>query len=379
MDVDAEGTIAQLKGKGKPRGKGKDAGKHGKGKNDKGKGRGGGNMSVAVEDAHPPANSSADSPATAASANSPAKSVKSIRIDLSGDLAGAVSGFVSRVVLCGCAVYNMSASDHDGRWTLVPGPEPDPEVHVPLDGRVWAVNSPRGLVDASGNAMHTRGVRHVLCGRAISDPLEEPGVVQVSGLLDRHIDLGLYAPHEGSAYRTTLLRQGADWVLLELSEPLASLETPNELLHPSGEQFDLIVFGHREKIGAEELGFTMQESPAGLGDMELSPPGPQVTALMMHWLRVQTQVSLKMHWLRLQAQVSPCNQSSANPPGSAQADAVMMEALADEPSALPESITINDVVLTPTTTLSTLRAACTSLGVGKVGRVLLCFGGWLID
>ena len=23
----------------------------------------------------------------------------------------------------------------------MPGPEPDPEVHVPIDGRVWAVNS----------------------------------------------------------------------------------------------------------------------------------------------------------------------------------------------------------------------------------------------
>ena len=197
-----------------------------------------------VEDAHPPANASADASPAASSAASPTRSVKAVRIDLTSEAPVAASGVASiramsyqsspevssdavfdpsspevssdavfdpsspvsssavsvprRQEQCPevcCAVYSMTASDHDGRWTLMPGPEPDPEVHVPIDGRVWAVNSsfssdgdvvvcvdtaadescipcsyfqagthsaqgPRGLVDASGNAMQTRGVRH---------------------------------------------------------------------------------------------------------------------------------------------------------------------------------------------------------------------------
>ena len=244
MDVDAEGAVAQVKGKGKDKGKGKpkgkdkgakggkkggqgkDAGKQGKGKNDKGKGKGGGSTSTAdantvchycqkkghfqrdcrkmradqsardrarvqqVEDAHPPANASADASPAASSAASPTRSVKAVRIDLTSEAPVAASGVASiRAVsyqsspevsshavfdpsspevssdavfdpsspvsssavsvprrqeqcpeVC-CAVYSMTASDHDGRWTLMQGPEPDPEVHVPIDGRVWAVNS----------------------------------------------------------------------------------------------------------------------------------------------------------------------------------------------------------------------------------------------
>ena len=259
MDVDAEGAVAQVKGKGKDKGKGKPKGKEGKGggststadantvchycqkkghfQRDCRKMRA--DQSARdrarvqqVEDAHPPAN-----------AASPTRSVKAVRIDLTSEAPVAASGVASiramsyqsspevpsdavfdpsspvssdavfdpsspvsssavsvprRQEQCPevcCAVYSMTASDHDGRWTLMPGPEPDPEVHVPIDGRVWAVNSsfssdgdvvvcvdtaadescipyscfqvgthsaqgPRGLVDASGNAMQTRGVRH---------------------------------------------------------------------------------------------------------------------------------------------------------------------------------------------------------------------------
>ena len=124
------------------------------------------------------------------------------------------------------------------------------------------------------------------------------------------------------------------------------LETPNELIDPSGEQFDLIVFGHRERLGPEDLGFTMRDKPAGVGDLEVASPGNHPD---------------EMH-LEVEHQDEPI-ESGKRPPESAQDDAIMQEALADEPSAVP--ITVGDV---PTTTLKTLRAACAALGVvGKSG------------
>ena len=122
--------------------------------------------------------------------------------------------------------------------------------------RGWKIighNSPGGLALASPDESacvpldfqhYTLVCRGVV--RAISDPLDGPSVVQVSGLLerlraehdylseiapsvyaaklvsDRHVDLGLFAPQEGLAYRSTLVRQGVDGVLLELSESLAA-------------------------------------------------------------------------------------------------------------------------------------------------------------
>ncbi|CAE7658790.1 unnamed protein product [Symbiodinium necroappetens] len=210
--------------------------------------------------------------------------------------------------------------------------------------------------------------------RAITDVPNASSPVQVSGLLerllsehdylteiapsvhaakvlsDRYVDLGLFAPQEGLEYRTTLVRRDGSqpWALLELSESLASLEVPNDLIAPSGEQFEMIVFGHREMLSPEDLGFSMQPPAAGVGEVEAAPPGEMLDEVFCEGL---------------EDAVAP----EALPHDDAQDDAMLQEALADEPSALPESITVGEVVLTATSTLSTLRAACKTLGVGKSG------------
>ena len=54
-------------------------------------------------------------------------------------------------------------------------------------------------------------------------------------------------------------------------------------------------------------------------------------------------------------------------------DALMLEALADEPSSEPATIVVDDVELSLDSALSTLRKACQSLGVGKSGSKAVVF------
>ena len=298
---------------------------------------------------------------------------------------GSVSSHSNQVPGVQCVAFDMTCSDQDGVWTEAS----DSRVRTVHSPRVADVvvcidtaadescipfayvqvgtesaHGPRGLVDASGNSMPTRGVRHaslrvgdveivdrwVVTGvsqpilatgkllrrgwrivghdspgglalvspdesaciplefqhntlvcrgavRAITDTPDASSLVKVSGLLerllsehdylteiapsvhaakvlsDRYVDLGLFAPQEGLEYRTTLVRRDGSqpWALLELSSSLATLEVPNDLIAPSGEQFEMIVFGHREMLSPEDLGFSMQSPAAGVGEVEAEP------------------------------------------------------------------------------------------------------------
>ncbi|CAE7741818.1 unnamed protein product [Symbiodinium sp. KB8] len=428
MEVDAEGSVAQIKGKGKDKkGKGKgdkgDKGgkggkygdKKGKGKGDKGKydaGKGKGDSSNAsrsladvechychkkghyqrdcrkmrqdqakrdkaaarvrqVEDSHPPANPSGEASPSAASAAastaSPARSVKSIRIDLTR---------VADVMVC----IDTAADESCIPFAYVQAIACLREVCV-MRWRIVAHDSPGGLalVSPDESACIPLEFQHntLVCRgavRAITDVPDASSLVKVSGLLerllsehdylteiapsvhaakvlsDRYVDLGLFAPQEGLEYRTTLVRKDGSqpWALLELSTSLATLAVPNDLVAPSGEQFEMIVFGHREMLSPEDLGFSMQSPAAGVGEVEPEPPGEMLDEVFCEGSEDAVA-------------------AEALPQDDAKDDAMLQEALADEPPALPESITVGEVVLTATSTLSTLRAACKTLGVGKSG------------
>ena len=370
-----------------------------------------------------------------------------------------VSGHSNQVPGVQCVAFDMTCSDQDGVWTEASDSRVC-TVHSPRVADVVvcidtaadescayvqvgteSAHGPRGLVDASGNSMPTRGVRHaslrvgdveivdrwVVTGvsqpilatgkllrrgwrivghdspgglalvspddsaciplefqhntlvcrgavRAITDAPDASSLVKVSGLLDRllsehdylteiapsvhaakvlsdrYVDLGLFAPQEGLEYRTTLVRRDGSqpWALLELGTPLASLEVPNDLIAPSGAQLEMIVFGHRERLSPEDLGFSMQSPAAGVGEVEAEPPGEMLDEVFGEGSEDAVA-------------------TEALPQDDAKDDAMLQEALADEPPALPDSITVGEVVLTATSTLSTLRAACKTLGVGKSG------------
>ena len=57
-------------------------------------------------------------------------------------------------------------------------------------------------------------------------------------------------------------------MLLEVSEALATLDVPNKLIECFGAQFELIIFGHWERLSPEDLGFSVQSNAAGVRENE---------------------------------------------------------------------------------------------------------------
>ena len=157
------------------------------------------------------------------------------------------------------------------------------------------------------------------------------------------------------------------WELLELSRSLDGPDVPHGLIDPAGPQLELIVFGHREVMSPADLGFNTSTDVAPEQAAECSLPA------RLHFEAPEVDMSDEVFAAEASvAEDADVAESGEAPHESIQEDVagevVMQEALADELSVdLPESITIDDVVLTATSTLSTLRAACQSLGVGKSG------------
>ena len=194
-----------------------------------------------------------------------------------------------------------------------------------------------------------------------------PGVFGLRLLTSRFPDIAMLEPYEGLCYRTTLVRKSRTdpWHLLELSEPLELLEQgkldrvidatqPN---HP----FDCVVFGHRTVLTPGELGFEYVAPSAGSEAPVPAPAGapPGLVESDAPGLDAGEVLGVEVE--------GAADTALAGPQDDGQAEAVMQDAIHDHGGEMPESITIDDVVLTAETNLRTLRAACQSLQVGKSG------------
>ncbi|CAE7538998.1 RE1 [Symbiodinium sp. KB8] len=188
-----------------------------------------------------------------------------------------------------------------------------------------------------------------------------PGVHATALTSQHHVDLGLYLPYEGLAYRTTLLKVDGDWVLSELSTSIADLG--EDLTSQVAEHaVEMIVFGHREPMSPGELGFSTDipilDAPA--------PAAPVVPADP-----VIEDLSGEVEG----AQVEEDGGAAVEAAGGDEAkdDAVMLGALADEGESPRTTIVVDDVELSLDSSLSVLRRACQSLGIGKSGSKAVVF------
>ncbi|CAE7197817.1 unnamed protein product, partial [Symbiodinium sp. CCMP2592] len=81
-----------------------------------------------------------------------------------------------------------------------------------------------------------------------------PGV-HATSLTSKHlVDLSLYLPYEGLAYRATLIKIDGDWVLSELSSSIADLGE-DLTTQVADQEVEMIVFGHREPLAPSDLVF----------------------------------------------------------------------------------------------------------------------------
>ncbi|CAE7271152.1 unnamed protein product, partial [Symbiodinium sp. CCMP2592] len=201
-----------------------------------------------------------------------------------------------------------------------------------------------------------------------------PGV-HATSLTSKHlVDLSLYLPYEGLAYRTTLIKIDGDWVLSELSSSIADLGE-DLTTQVADQEVEMIVFGHREPLAPSDLGFATD-----VPILDAPAPAPPVSSAdpvfedFFGEAMQEADVELGGG-----AEVESAGGAAAEAAGGGEArdgaldDAVMQGALADEREAQPDKIVVDDVELSLDSTLSVLRRACQSLGVGKSGSKAVVF------
>ncbi|CAE7625515.1 unnamed protein product, partial [Symbiodinium sp. CCMP2592] len=201
-----------------------------------------------------------------------------------------------------------------------------------------------------------------------------PGV-HATSLTSKHlVDLSLYLPYEGLAYRTTLIKIDGDWVLSELSSSIADLGE-DLTTQVADQEVEMIVFGHREPLAPSDLGFATD-----MPILDAPAPAPPVSSAdpvfedFFGEAMQEADVELGGG-----AEVESAGGAAAEAAGGGEArdgaldDAVMQGALADEREAQPDKIVVDDVELSLDSTLSVLRRACQSLGVGKSGSKAVVF------
>ncbi|CAE7249787.1 RE2 [Symbiodinium sp. CCMP2592] len=201
-----------------------------------------------------------------------------------------------------------------------------------------------------------------------------PGV-HATSLTSKHlVDLSLYLPYEGLAYRTTLLKIDGDWVLSELSSSIADLGE-DLTTQVADQEVEMIVFGHLEPLAPSDLGFATDvpilDAPAP------APPESSADPVFENFFGEAVQEADVE--LGGGADAESAGGAAVEAAGGGDArdgaldDAVMQGALADEREAQPDKIVVDDVELSLDSTLSVLRRACQSLGVGKSGSKAVVF------
>ena len=258
---------------------------------------------------------------------------------------------------------------------------PGQEAHIPVwfnnntlvcSGVVRAISEPHPPALVRAVAVKVSGLLDRLLNSA--DYFQEiaPGVFATSLTSKCHVDLGLYLPYEGLSYRTTLCKIDNDWVLSEHSQPLESLDDSELTQQVSEHEVEMIVFGHREPLSPSELGFSTEPDQPVSAPLDI-PVDPLLEDLQgeVEGLQPDSVGGGAVDELGGAAIGGPGGGGSSKDQHNP--DALMLEALADEPSSELAAIVVDDVELSLDSTLSTLRKACQSLGVGKSGSKAVVF------
>ena len=79
-----------------------------------------------------------------------------------------------------------------------------------------------------------------------------PDIFALKGYSARQVDLGMALPREGCEFRSTLIKDGDRWLVLEWCEPVSEMEDPSGLL-TDGQSQEVIVFGSRNYIAPADV------------------------------------------------------------------------------------------------------------------------------
>ena len=179
------------------------------------------------------------------------------------------------------------------------------------------------------------------------------GVFAIKCYTMLHLDINLHLPREGVEFRTTLLRRGNEWEVEELNVSVSTLDVMEGKL-PEDRRLEVIVIASREP---RSLSLGLASAPS------------ESSGVQRH-VNVPSTVSPSPEELGMQIEVPETGEvqqdSKVMVPAEAQAelDARVRD---EEKDSKAGPVVFGGVTLNLECTLSTLRAAATSLGLGKSG------------
>ena len=190
-----------------------------------------------------------------------------------------------------------------------------------------------------------------------------PGVWGLRLRSDKCVDITEAMPNEGMSYRTTLIKQGDAWKLLEMSEDITMMDDLSEPFPDVIAPVDCIVLARRVVCSPSELGFNVPEA--------FVPPSRSVRAKADRLPEVDMEGEVEGQALPdASGQVSGPEVQVRNEVHDPEAQASLRASRADDGEQagdLPPELEIYDIVIRPDDTLKTLRQAATAAGVGKSG------------
>ena len=190
-----------------------------------------------------------------------------------------------------------------------------------------------------------------------------PGVWGLRLRSDKHVDITEAMPDEGMSYRTTLIKQGDAWKLLEMSEDITMMDDLSEPFPDVIAPVDCIVLAHRVVCSPSELGFNVPEA--------FVPPSLSVRAKADRVPEVDMEGEVEGQALPdASGQVSGPEVQVHNEVHDPEAQASLHASRADDGEQagdLPPELEIHNVIIRPDDSLKTLRQAATAAGVGKFG------------
>ena len=180
------------------------------------------------------------------------------------------------------------------------------------------------------------------------------GVFAIKCYTMLHLDINLHLPREGVEFRTALLRRGNEWEVEELNVSVSTLDVMEGKL-PEDRRLEVIVIASREPRSLESLG--LASAPSESSGLQRHVNGPSTVSPSPEELGVQIEVPET-------GEVQQDSEVMVPAEAQAELDARVRD---EEKDSKAGPVVVDGVTLNLECTLSTLRAAATSLGLGKSG------------
>ncbi|CAE7209997.1 unnamed protein product [Symbiodinium sp. CCMP2456] len=239
----------------------------------------------------------------------------------------------------------FSLRNEDGRMSLC---SPNGDIQIPLYLKQNSLAAKLHVRVIQQDPQSVRALKCTVGDMELPDHFVQlqPDVFGMRSHSNRFVDITMALPREGCSFRSTVAKaSGSDeWEILEWCESIVDVDELSALL-PGGNNHEVIVFATRKVVAPDDVGLTVvgDEGPTGSSGLP-APPADDADMVGSE----------------------PQHHDAVDPDKEAelQVDAAMRD---EVPADDDGSLMVDGVSLSLDSTLSVLRQAAQSLGLGRSG------------